>query len=351
MGRNFLGFVSCVCGALLLLAASGCSSSIYQNSENWAVVDSDTPSFFAEYDLIFLYPTQEEAPYNGYMNWLYGNVGEETRRYVRLVIAAQFGPRVRVFSPFVPMLGFREYGEIMDAFKKDRHHAFDFYKTKLKLPIDYMVDALNVYFKYYNTDGHPFVIFGQGQGGLILYEAIKRCPDVKVKNGFVAGYFFGVPGVTEKEIYDEFGSRGIHAAHRRDGVGAIAICNTRCEGEPIERTLAMDNGAVINPLNWRTDATPAGKEMNPGSLFFNHQESNPSLKVSMKSNFCGAVVEPEHGVVLLTDIPKDCKFVLGEGHFASDAWGIFAKSVSLNAQERVGAYKFAKQGITLPEDK
>ena len=348
MRRNFFDIVSALCGALLLLTVSGCTS-MYEDPENWAVVDSDTPAFFSEYDLIFLYPTQEENPYGGHMNWMFGNVGEETRRYVRLVIAAQFGPRVRVFSPFVPMLGFHAYGAILDEFKKDRHHSFNFYKTKLKLPIDYMVEALNVYFDHYNTDGHPFVVFGQGQGGLILYEAIKRCSHVRPKKGFVAGYFFGVPGVTAEEILDEFGSRGIHPVNGRRGIGAIAICNTMFEGEPIEKTLAMDNGAVINPLNWRTDTTPAGKDMNPGSLFFDHKESNPSNKVKLKPNFCGAVVDPKHGVVVLTGIPKDTKFLMGEGHFGSDAWGIFAKSVSMNARERVVMYKFERKGIKLPE--
>ena len=349
MRRYFSKSLIGICGVLLLLSSAGCFSSLYDDSENWAVVDNDTPVFFADYDLIFLYPTQEENPYGGHMNWMFGNIGEETRRYVRLVISAQFGPRVRVFSPFVPMLGFHAYGAILDEFKRERHHGFNFYRTELKQPIDYTVDALDVYFKRYNTDGHPFVVFGQGQGGLILYEAMKRCHRVKAKNGFVAGYFFGVPGVTPEEIVDEFGHRGIHPASRRKDVGIIAICNTMYEGEPIERTLAMDNGAVINPLNWCTDDTPAGKEMNPGSLFFDHKESNPSRKVKMIPNFCGAVVDPKHGVVVLTGIPKNCKFIMGEGHFGSDAWGIFAGSVSRDARERVIMYKFSRKGIQLPK--
>ena len=52
---------------------------------------------------------------------------------------------------------------------------------------------------------------------------------------------------------------------------------------------------------------------------------------------------------ILTGIPKDTKFLMGEGHFGSDAWGIFAKSVSMNARERVVMYKFERKGIKLPE--
>ena len=283
------------------------------------------------------------------MNWVSGNVGKEIRRYVRLVISTQFGPKVRVFSPFVPMLSFKDYGAIMDEYKRHRKHDFDFYKTKLRVPIDYMVEALNVYFSTCNPDGHPFVIFGNGQGALVLYEAMKRCRGVNPGNGFVAGYFFGVPGVTNREILDEFGGRGIKPVRKRDGVGVIAICNTCPEGEPIEKTLALSGGEVVNPLNWSIDATPAGRESNPGSLFFNHKESNPLLKVKVENNFCGARVDPEHGIVILTGIPKNTKYKIGEWHFASDAWGIFAKSVSQNAEERVAMYHFVRKGVKLPK--
>ena len=348
MRKVFCGFMSGVFGAVLLFV-SGCASSIYEEPENWAIADNDTPAFFSQYDLIFLYPTQEEDSDRGYMNWISGNIGDEVRRYVRLVISAQFGQRVRVFSPYIPLLSFKDYNEILDEYKRERQHNFDFHKTKLKMPIDYMVEALNVYFSYYNPDGHPFVIFGQEQGALVLYEAMRRCGKVHPDNGFVAGYFFGVPGVTRDEIIEVFGERGIRPARKRDGVSVIAICNTKPEGDKIDNTLALPGGEVVNPLNWRTDDTPATKEQNPGSLFFNHKESNPRKKVKVESKFCGARVDPEHGIVILTDIPKNTKYKIGEWHFLSDAWGIFAKSVSQNAQERVNMYRFVRKGLNLPE--
>ena len=349
MRKFFCCFMLGGLGALLLTFSAGCSTSLYEDSENWAIADNDTPAFFSEYDLIFLYPSPENNPENGYLNWVCGDVGKDIRHYVRLVIAAQFGQRVRVFSPYVPMVGFRKYGEIMEEFKRHRMHDFNFYKTDLREPIDYMVEALDVYFKYYNPDDHPFVIYGQGQGALVLYEAMKRCRHIKVSNGFVAGYFFGLPGVTKEEILDEFGSRDIKPASNRNGVGAIVICNTRREGDGFEKTLALTGGAVINPLNWRTDAVQADKSTNPGSFFFNHREHNPMLKVKEIPHFCGAVVDSENGLVTLIGIPKNTPFKIDEHHFFSDAWGLFAKSVSRNARERVSMYKFMKYGVKLPE--
>lgn len=342
-------FVFSVAAASLLLVTSGCFSSIYEDSENWAAIDSDTPEFFANYDLIYLYPCQEKSSEYNYMNWAVGNVGMETRGFVRLVIASQFGPRVRVFSPFIPLLSFDEYQLILEEFKKSDRADFDFYKTKLKVPIDYMVEALNVYFKHYHSGGHPVVFYGHEQGGLVLYEAMKRCSKVRPGDGFVAGYFFGVPGVTRDEIKSDFCWRGIKAASRRDGVGVMVFCNIRLPGEPLEHTLATPNGAVINPLNWRTDATPADRRLNPEAVFFDHRQQNPLLKVKKIPRFCGAVVDPENGVVNLTGVPKDCKFKLDEDSSFSDAWGLFSRCVSRNADERVAMFRYLKMGVEMPK--
>ena len=212
-----------------------------------------------------------------------------------------------------------------------------------------MLDALNIYFGHYNTCGHPVVFYGHEQGGLVLYEAMKRCRKVNAGNGFVAGYFFGVPGVTREEIKSDFGGRGIKPAKRRDGVGVMVFCNIRTPGEPLEHTLATPKGAVINPLNWRTDATPADRSINPEAVFFDRKQQNPLLKVKKVPRFCGAVVDPENGLVNLTGVPKDCKFKLNEGIPFSDAWGLFSKCVSRNADERVAMFRFLKTGVEMPE--
>lgn len=340
-------------GALAALwCVTGCSSSLYRDQNNWAIIDSDTPSFFAEYDLFYLYPCQELESEAGYMNWVYGNTGEEVRRYVQQVIAGQFGLRVRVFSPFVPLLSFREYGKILDEYKKERNHPFDFYGTRLKVPIDYTVEALNTYFSHHNKGDQPFVIFGQGQGALVLYEAMKRCKKVSPDNGFVAAYFFGMPGVHGEEIVADFGSRGIKPADKPTGVGVIAICNTRLAGQPLDKTLALQNGSVVNPLTWRIDAAPAGPKLNPGSMFVNHKEPNPAHRLKIISEFCGATVDPENGVVNITgvDAKKAAGLKLEEHVFYSDAWGLFSKSVSMNARDRVRMYNFRRKGVCPKED-
>ena len=348
MRKRLFVFASGVLGALLLLV-SGCSSSMYEDSENWALIDNDTPVFFSEFDLIFLYPSCEKKSESGYLNWMSGNVGRELRSYVRLVISAQFGSRVRVFSPFVPMLSFEEYDAIIEEFQKDKRHDFDFYHTKLKIPIDYMVEALNAYFKHYNTDDHPFVIYGQEQGALVLYEAMKRCSKVNPGRGFVVAYLFGMPGVTAAEICDDFGGRGIKPATRGNSISAIAICNLVSPGEPLEKTLAIPGGAVINPLNWRSDATPAGKKLNRGAIFFDHKESNPTLKVKRVPRFCGAAADPDNGIVTLIEMPKACPFKIGSRQVDSDIWGVFSGNVSRNARERVSMFRFSKPGFELPK--
>jgi len=272
-----------------------------------------------------------------------------------LMISAQFGPRVRGFSPFVPMLDFNEYDAIISEFKKENRPDFDFYHTKLKVPIDYMVEALDAYFKHFNPDDHPFVIYGHGQGALVLYEAMKRCGKVKPSRGFVAAYLFGLPGVTDEKIHSDFRWRHIKPVCSHDSFSTIAVCNTRAPGEPLERTLAMPGGAVVNPLNWRRDNTPAGRDMNRCAVFFDHRATNPTLKVKRIPKFCGAVVDPENGVINLIEVQKknhrneNYSFKIGERYFWSDSWGVFSQCVVDNARERVLMFRFSKTGVELPD--
>ena len=50
------------------------------------------------------------------------------------------------------------------------------------------VNALEHYLDNYHRDGRPYLLYGQGQGARILYEAMKRCPEVTPESGFVAAY-------------------------------------------------------------------------------------------------------------------------------------------------------------------
>ena len=334
--------------ALLAFAAAGCSSSLYDDMENWAVNDGDTPEFFAEYDVFYLYPSYRKDG-SRYLNWMESGVADGIRRSVLQPLARQFGPRVRIYSPFIPQLTFEEYNALLKT-AEEKNWKFDWSDTPLDAAIKYTVMALERYMDSKDVS-HPFVLQGYGQGALVLYEAMKRCPAIKPKNGFVAAYLFGLPGVTPERIADDFGSRGIRPASDRTGIGVIAVCNIRPPGIKLEDTLALHGGAVINPINWRVDATPAPPKDHAGAMFVGGKSMNPARRIRVRPAFCGAVVDTENALVDLTNLPRDFNKMPVPRSFDPQLAWVFGMCVSRNAGDRVRAYKFKNKGLELPENK
>lgn len=349
--RRFAGVLAAV---LLAGAGAGCGGSLYDNSENWAVVNNDVPTYYVDYDVFYLYPScikgdhpsGEGAPVQ-YLDWMKEGVSEDIRRLVVLPLGRQFGPRVRLFSPFVPQISFNDYSALLKT-AEAANWDIDWAKTPLESAISYTAKALKWYIDV-KDDEQPFVLEAHGQGALILYEAMKRCSDIKPDKGFVAAYFFGLPGVTTERIDKDFGGRGIKPAVDRDGVGVIVVCNVRTPGSKLEETFALRGGAVINPINWRTDASPALPKQHVGAVFHNRAEIHPLRQIIVRPNFCGAVVDTENSLVNLTHLPAKFSFPLSPRSFGTQLWGVFGMCVSRNANDRVRIYKFRHTGIELPD--
>ena len=343
-----------VSAAVLLAAAVAGCGSLYDDSENWVVEDNDVPTYYADYDVFYLYPSYflgdppsgEDAPVQ-YLNWMKDGVSEDLRRLVSLPLGRQFGKRVRLFSPFVPQLSFNDYNALLKT-AEAADWDFKWSKTPLDSAIGYTVEALEWYLKMKDAD-QPFILEAHGQGALILYEAMKRCSGVKPENGFVAAYFFGLPGITVERIEKDFGGRGIKPATDSDGVGVIAVCNIRIPGSKPEESFALRGGAVINPINWRTDATPALPKEHPGAVFHNRAEIHPDRQIIVRPRFCGAVVDTENALVNLTHLPPKINPPLGTRRVGTQVWGVFGMCVSRNASDRVRIYKFRHKGLKLPD--
>ena len=335
-----------IVSAAVLCLAAGCAASLYEDTENWAVEGNDTPEFYAEYDLFYLYPSHTNNSNGKYWNWLADGVSEETRREVALTLSREFGQKVRLFSPFVPQLNYQCYHELLDS-AKSQNWDIDWSSTPLATAIDHTVDALKYFIKI-RSCARPIIIIGHGQGALLLYEAMKKCPDISPKNGFVAAYLFGIPGITPERILKDFGSRGIIPAKGRDETGVIAICNLRTPATDLENTFALPGGAAINPINWRTDETPASPKEHTGAVFYNRQESNPTRRIKVRPAFCGAVVDTKNALVNLTDLPLDCRNIRIHGGFEEQLQWAFGMCISKNARNRVRMYKFLSKGVPAP---
>ena len=332
--------------AAILCLAAGCTASLYEDTENWAAEGNDSPEFFAEYDIFFLYPSLTNNSPGKYWNWMADGMSEEIRREVAQPLGKEFGQKVRIFSPFVPQLNRECYYKLLNE-ARERKWDVDWSQTPLSAAIEHATDALK-YYMAIKSKTQPLIIMGHEQGAVILYEAMKRCSNITPENGFVAAYFLGLPGITSERIRKDFGSRGIFPAKGTDEVGVIAVCNMRTPATDLKDTFALPGGAVINPINWRCDATPARQKDHIGAVFYNRKEMNPTRRIKVRPAFCGAVVDTENALVNLTNLPPDFRDArLKDGFDAQLQW-VFGMCISKNARTRVRMYKFLSKGVPVP---
>lgn len=327
----------------VVLIAAGCSGiPFYENPANWVIRESATPPYAADFDMFFMYPSQVKKTAGETYNWMHKNHFEDTFRYVKTHSSDQVQQTARSFSPFVPQLGFDRYMELLKA-RQANPAKFDYSRSPLAPAVKHTVMALEYYLKHYNPDARPFVLVGQGQGALILYEAMKECSKVKPKNGFVAAYLIGLPGISADQIRKDFGSRGILPASGQYDAGVIVVFNVHLPGQQDFRSFIRPSDYVINPLNWRTDAVPAEAALNQGAVFYIKDQRKTSRKIHVVPRFCGAVMDTKNGGLILTGIKPQNQLLLTEFVFASDVWGIFMRNICTNARERAVEFNFKRE--------
>lgn len=313
--------------ALTLLFISGCRSTPpYAHYSNWALRQNAVPRYFAEYDLIYLYPTLLRDGEGSHMNWAKDGIAERIHSYAHFQTVKLFGNKVRVFSPMVHQLNHADYQKFLADPPRSRR---DLLKSPLGPAIRDTVEALEFYLDNYHKDGRPFVLYGQGQGARLLYEAMRQCKAVTPGNGFVAAYLPGLVGVSAGRIEEDLSSRGIHPASGEYDLAAVAAWNIP------DSPLDYQGGFVINPLNWRTDSTPAPAELNQCALFYDPWSTDYISHRRALPRFCGAAISSEDGLLHIIPNPAATPKTAVPG---ATPFGLFGGNVAANARLRVRQY-------------
>lgn len=153
------------------------------------------------------------------------------------------------------------------------------------------VKAAFLYYLEHDNQGRPFVLAGFSQGGEHALHLIKEVlADETLARRMVAAYLIGWC-VTERDT--------VAAPHLRPAKGetdtGVFICwNT--EEANTEGTFIVPKGArahCINPINWRTDDTPAAADKNLGARF-----NLENAEAPVQPQFCGAVINPKRGTLV-----------------------------------------------------
>ncbi|MBR2910264.1 MAG: DUF3089 domain-containing protein, partial [Lentisphaeria bacterium] len=191
-----------------------------------------------------------------------------------------------------------------------------------------VADAIEA-FQYYLTHlnhGRPYVLIGHSQGAMDLTMVLLMNGNIMPDHGFVAAYLIGLPFKINAN-----GAK-LPFAKNADDVGTVISWNTQskdCKGS----VFTGKGTYCINPLNWKTDATPATANENPGAMFYDYKTG----KVEHYPNYCGAVIDPEKGA-LIAD-PPESKWTketpLGKGVYHMNDLYFFYESLVNNVQRRV----------------
>ena len=196
--------------------------------------------------------------------------------------------------------------------------------------------AFEYYMNEYNN-GRPIVLAGFSQGADMCIRLVKDCfGDEKRQSLLVACYAIGWR-VTEDEVKT---CPQLKFAEGESDTGAVVAFNS--EAESVNGSLLIPSGTktlAINPLNWKTDGTPADKSLNEGACFTDY---NGEIKSEIPA-LTGAYIDEKRGALKVTDVnPEDYPSSLDifeDGVYHLYDYQFFYRNLQKNVQTRINAFK------------
>jgi len=126
----------------------------------------------------------------------------------------------------------------------------DIIHERARLAMDDVCAAFDVFLQERDSS-RPLIIAGFSQGGMAVVELLKHMDDEtysKLAGAYVIGY-----KVTARDLAE---TKHIKAAEGESDLG-VTICYNSVKDVKYVHSVLADTEFAINPVNWRTDATPA----------------------------------------------------------------------------------------------
>ncbi len=214
-------------------------------------------------DVFFLYPTiytgqKGDTEWNAPVDDEAFNqrVDESTILYQ----ASVFNAAGKVYAPRYRQAHLSTYYS-KDA--KTAKQVFDFAYQDLKAAFEY-------YLEHYN-EGRPIIIAAHSQGTTHGRRLVKEFFDgTPLQDQLIAAYLIGMPVAKE-----EF--QHIPVCQNAEATGCFVSWRTYRKGYVPKTGITSDKIAVVNPLNWSTQADKAALSMNKGGLLRNFDKIHPGL--------------------------------------------------------------------------
>ena len=309
--------------AVCALSTLGCKKTAdaidYAKVENWAYLEEGTDD--QQVDLFFLCPTVDLGK-DGHINMNLGD--EETKTSFLGATNMELGiyENCTVYAPYYRQM-------TLSAYRDANSEAY------LQTAYADVKAAFLYYYENYNN-GRPFVLAGFSQGaemGMRLMQDVFS--DAKYVDNLVAAYLIGWR-VTEKDIA---GKPWMRMAEGERDTGCIV--SFEAEAPAVTDSFVVPAGTralSINPLNWKTDGTPAPATLNLGACFTDYAgEITREIP-----RLTGAYLDATRGTLKAPDVsPADYPPVLdlfAEGEYHLYDYQFFYRNLQENVAVRTDAF-------------
>ena len=301
---------------------SGCSQNPsdavdYADAENWACLE--TTAAETDADVFFICP----SVYGGSDSACNMSLSDtETKESFVGAINMEKGiydQNSRFFAPYYRQIGLNVY----EMEQEEREPYLEIAYQDIRAAFDY-------YYETYN-EGRPIILAGFSQGADLCIRLMKdRFDEEDLQNQLVACYAIGWR-VTEEEV-EQYSQ--LKMAQGETDTGVIVSFNS--EAETITDSLMIPSGTktyAINPLNWKTDGTPADKSLNKGACFTDYS----GAIVTEIPQLTGAYIDDMRGALKVPDVsPAD--YPAGLSLFADGVYHLYDYQFFYrNLQENVSA--------------
>lgn len=323
--KNCKGFIFLLL-AIVSLSLTGCTKKYlpvdYSSAENWAYFETDTAG--RDVDVFFICPTVFGGSEDSYNMEL---TDEETKDNFLGAINMEKGiydADARFFAPYYRQASLDAY--TLESGEREQYLQRGF--ADVKTAFEYYYENCN--------DGRPIILAGFSQGADMCIRLMKDSfKEEHMLGQLVACYAIGWR-VTEEETetYPQ-----VKFAEGELDTGVIIAFNS--EAEFIDDSLMIPKGTrtlAINPLNWRTDGTSAGKERNLGACFTDY---NGTIRREIPA-LTGAYIDDVRGALKVTDVSPEeypaTLYLFQDGIYHLYDYQFFYRNLEQNVLARIDAY-------------
>ena len=283
-------------------------------------------------DVFYVYPTiyVAETPPNMDIS------DPELRANANGLLTAQAGvysPYANLFAPF-----YRQQSAASQSMEPNNGGKDAFADPTFQTGYKDAERAFDYYIEHLNPD-RPFILASHSQGSMVVIELLRnRFQDPELQKRLIAAYPIGYT-VKHSDLKKY---PWMKQAQGETDTGVIITYNTQgpgAQGSPV----LLDDAIAINPLNWKTDETPASSDECIEAVFFNDRSGEVLEKIP---HFAGAHIDTKTGALIVTDMKtpeSDQIDLVNMGRWPAEVYhrydyAFWYNNLKENVKKRIDAY-------------